>query len=120
MLIPLLRCLLSDCAQRLSRSLVIVGEIGSNDFLYSFSQGKSIQEVRTYVPSLVRETIEVTRVSPSRIYRVFCLFFLLVVYIPLSSIGFAGVDPIRRTESDSFRGLPDRLWPVLPDQLQVE
>lgn len=97
-----------------------MGEIGSNDFLYSFSQGKSIQEVRTYVPFVVRETIEVTRVSPSRTHRFFCLFFLLVDYIPMSSIGFAGVDPIRHTEGDSFRGLPHRLWTVLPDQLQVE
>ncbi|KAK4786201.1 hypothetical protein SAY86_002890 [Trapa natans] len=49
---------LSDCAERLRRSLVIVGEMGSNDFFLSFLQGKSIREVRTYVPYVVQETIQ--------------------------------------------------------------
>ncbi|XP_030539503.2 acetylajmalan esterase-like [Rhodamnia argentea] len=50
-----------ECGKNLKRSLVIVGEMGSNDFLYSFLQGKSIPEVMTYVPPLVEETITVTR-----------------------------------------------------------
>lgn len=114
----------SDCAERLSRSLVIVGEMGSNDFLYSFSQGKSIQEVRTYVPFVVRETIEVTRASPSRISLFMRSFSVLFVSYPsLSLIGFAlraGTDPVRRAESHSFRGLSNWLCPVIPHQLQVE
>ncbi|KAI6677346.1 hypothetical protein NL676_038142 [Syzygium grande] len=50
-----------ECGKKLKRSLVIVGEMGSNDFLYSFLYGKSILEVLTYVPPLVEETINVTR-----------------------------------------------------------
>ncbi|KAK4780036.1 hypothetical protein SAY87_016142 [Trapa incisa] len=51
---------LSDCAERLRRSLVIVGEMGSNDFFLSFLQGKSIREyrnnlVRSALASLRRE-----------------------------------------------------------------
>ncbi|XP_030461837.1 acetylajmalan esterase-like [Syzygium oleosum] len=51
----------TECREKLKRSLVIVGEMGSNDYLYSFNQGKSIQEVMTYVPTVVEETINVTR-----------------------------------------------------------
>ncbi|XP_010066434.1 acetylajmalan esterase [Eucalyptus grandis] len=51
----------TECGEKLKRSLVIVGEMGSNDFLYSFLNGKSIQEVMTYVPPVVEETINVTR-----------------------------------------------------------
>ncbi|KAI6677342.1 hypothetical protein NL676_038138 [Syzygium grande] len=39
-----------ECGEKLKRSLVIVGEMGSNDFLDSFLEGKSMQEVMTYMP----------------------------------------------------------------------
>lgn len=31
----------------------MVGEIGGNDYNYAFFQGKSLQEIRTYIPYVV-------------------------------------------------------------------
>ncbi|KAK4426923.1 Acetylajmalan esterase [Sesamum alatum] len=39
-----------ECAGKLNTSLIFVGEIGYNDFRDPFLQGKSIQEIQTYVP----------------------------------------------------------------------
>ncbi|XP_019052572.1 PREDICTED: GDSL esterase/lipase At5g03980-like [Nelumbo nucifera] len=45
----------TDCGNnnRLERALVLVGEIGGNDYNYAFFQGKPIEEIRTYVPYVV-------------------------------------------------------------------
>lgn len=44
-------------------SVIFIGEIGGNDFVDSFIEGKSIQESVTYVPYVIGETIRATRVS---------------------------------------------------------
>lgn len=43
----------ADCSEYFSKSLFLVGEIGGNDFNYAFSSGKSIEQVKTYVPRVI-------------------------------------------------------------------
>lgn len=40
----------SDC---LKQSLFMVGEIGGNDYNYGFFQGKTLEEIRSYIPHVV-------------------------------------------------------------------
>ncbi|KAJ9180276.1 hypothetical protein P3X46_008544 [Hevea brasiliensis] len=42
-----------DCVEKLKSSLFMVGEIGSNDYSYALSQGKTMEEVKTMVPDVV-------------------------------------------------------------------
>ncbi|MFS8027742.1 putative sinapine esterase [Helianthus anomalus] len=46
----------SDCRDFIGRSLILMGEIGGNDYNIPLSKGKSIDDVRSYVP-LVIDTI---------------------------------------------------------------
>ncbi|EYU34258.1 hypothetical protein MIMGU_mgv1a009776mg [Erythranthe guttata] len=48
----------ADCAVRLANSLIALGDIEGNDYGYPLAQGKSIQEVNTYVPFVIRALIE--------------------------------------------------------------
>ncbi|XP_010251983.1 PREDICTED: acetylajmalan esterase-like [Nelumbo nucifera] len=54
------RTLSGYCSKRLTRALVFMGEIGTNDYFYSFG-GKPIEETRTYVPYVVRAIKEGVR-----------------------------------------------------------
>ncbi|KAL7129894.1 hypothetical protein ABFS83_13G098300 [Erythranthe nasuta] len=45
----------ADCEKYLERSLVLVGEIGGNDYNDAFLQGKSVDVVRLFVPRVVKE-----------------------------------------------------------------
>ncbi|KAG1346438.1 GDSL esterase/lipase [Cocos nucifera] len=45
-----------DCESFLSKSLVLMGEIGGNDYNQPFAQLKTIDEIRTYVPSVINIT----------------------------------------------------------------
>ncbi|CAA0833322.1 GDSL esterase/lipase [Striga hermonthica] len=51
----------TDCANRLGNSLILLGDIEANDVGYSLIQGKSIREVRTYVPYITEAQIRATR-----------------------------------------------------------
>ncbi|KAJ0960930.1 hypothetical protein J5N97_001186 [Dioscorea zingiberensis] len=42
-----------ECEDKLSSSLFLMREIGGNDFNYPFFQGRSFEEVRTFVPSVI-------------------------------------------------------------------
>ncbi|KAL9236162.1 hypothetical protein vseg_010863 [Gypsophila vaccaria] len=44
----------TDCKRRLQNSLVLMGEIGGNDYNFAFSQGKSMEEVYALVPQVVQ------------------------------------------------------------------
>lgn len=46
----------SDCEGFFSRTLVLMGEIGGNDYNMPFAQFKTIDEIRTYVPSVINIT----------------------------------------------------------------
>ncbi|KAI3470328.1 hypothetical protein Pfo_026991 [Paulownia fortunei] len=50
-----------DCAKRLKNSLILMGDIEGNDIGYSLTQGKSIQEVQTYVPLIIRTVISASK-----------------------------------------------------------
>ncbi|PIA50579.1 hypothetical protein AQUCO_01200044v1 [Aquilegia coerulea] len=50
-----------ECANRLEHSLVFVGEIGGNDYNYGFFQGKSMEEIRSYVPQVVQAITNAVR-----------------------------------------------------------
>ena len=56
-------CLLTDCVEKLKNSLFMVGEIGGNDNNYALFQGKTIDEVESMVPDVVRAIKEAVRVS---------------------------------------------------------
>lgn len=51
-----------DCRDYFSASLFLVGEIGGNDFNYGFSVGKSMEEVRSYVPNVIGAIATATEV----------------------------------------------------------
>ncbi|THU70914.1 hypothetical protein C4D60_Mb08t30020 [Musa balbisiana] len=60
-LLPTL-CSESNSKDILSNSLILMGEIGGNDYNYAFAQKQSIQEIRTYVPSVIdaiRQAVDV-------------------------------------------------------------
>ncbi|KAF5934833.1 hypothetical protein HYC85_025962 [Camellia sinensis] len=51
----------AECVRRLNRALVFVGGIGDNDVSYALANGKSIQEIHSYIPDLVRVIINGVR-----------------------------------------------------------
>lgn len=86
--------MLADCVDKLKSSLFMVGEIGSNDYNYALSQGKSMEEVKAMVPDVVAAIKEATKVK---------LFFnktMLYVYNMLSFI----------SEHFAFSVDSNRLW----------
>ncbi|GER33404.1 GDSL-like Lipase/Acylhydrolase superfamily protein, partial [Striga asiatica] len=50
-----------DCADRLNKSLILMGEIGGNDINYPLAQGKSLEEIKTYVPFIIQAIANATR-----------------------------------------------------------
>ncbi|KAK6230284.1 hypothetical protein QUC31_001802 [Theobroma cacao] len=43
----------SDCKELLRESLIVMGEIGGNDYNYAFEEGKNPEEIREFVPLVV-------------------------------------------------------------------
>ncbi|WJZ96502.1 hypothetical protein VitviT2T_015184 [Vitis vinifera] len=43
----------SNCNELFNSSLFLMGEIGGNDYGYPFFQGRSLEEIRTYVPPVI-------------------------------------------------------------------
>ncbi|XP_008777734.2 GDSL esterase/lipase At1g28570-like [Phoenix dactylifera] len=52
-LLPSLCSTDSDCKGIMSNSLFLVGEIGWNDHSHSFEQGRTTDEIRTFIPNIV-------------------------------------------------------------------
>ncbi|XP_010912659.1 GDSL esterase/lipase At1g28650 isoform X2 [Elaeis guineensis] len=52
-LLPSLCSSSSDCKGILSSSLFLMGEIGGNDYNHPFFQGRTVDEIRTFVPSVI-------------------------------------------------------------------
>ncbi|KAI3896787.1 hypothetical protein MKW98_009640 [Papaver atlanticum] len=42
-----------DCHEYLKTSLILMGEIGGNDYNHPFYQGRSLEEIRTFVPKII-------------------------------------------------------------------
>nr|XP_016448889.1 PREDICTED: GDSL esterase/lipase At1g28600-like [Nicotiana tabacum] len=53
-MLPILCNSPTSCREFLGNSLVLMGEIGGNDYNHPFSQGKPREEVQTYVPEVVK------------------------------------------------------------------
>lgn len=51
----------ASCVERLEHALVFVGEIGGNDYNAGSFQHKTVAEIRTYVPSVVRAVTNAVR-----------------------------------------------------------
>ncbi|OMO72711.1 Lipase, GDSL [Corchorus olitorius] len=51
--LPSLCSSFSDCKEMLQNSLIVMGEIGGNDYNYAFLQGKKVEEIREFVPLVV-------------------------------------------------------------------
>ncbi|KAG8371467.1 hypothetical protein BUALT_Bualt13G0090600 [Buddleja alternifolia] len=51
----------TECDGKLRRALIFVGEIGGNDINYPLAQGKSLQEIQTYLPFINQAIINTTR-----------------------------------------------------------
>ncbi|KAL1543101.1 acetylajmaline esterase [Salvia divinorum] len=60
-----------ECGDYLKRALIFVGEIGGNDINYPLSQGRSLEEIRTYVPfinqAIANATREIIRAGATRL-----------------------------------------------------
>ncbi|KAI3872865.1 hypothetical protein MKX03_029154 [Papaver bracteatum] len=44
----------SNCHEYLKTSLIVMGEIGGNDYNYPFFQGSALEEIRTFVPDVIK------------------------------------------------------------------
>ncbi|KAJ0836664.1 putative sinapine esterase [Helianthus annuus] len=55
--LPLICSTISDCKQLIGCSLILMGEIGGNDYNHALESGKSIAEVETYVPYVINAII---------------------------------------------------------------
>jgi hypothetical protein len=53
----------SDCKEYFSKSLFLVGEIGGNDYNYAFFKGKTLDDAKSYVPTVASAVIDATEVS---------------------------------------------------------
>ncbi|RWR86951.1 acetylajmalan esterase-like protein [Cinnamomum micranthum f. kanehirae] len=51
----------AECAKKLEKALFLAGEIGGNDYNYAFFQGRSIEEVKSYVPNVVQAVKDAAR-----------------------------------------------------------
>lgn len=55
--------MLTDCNNKLRNSLFLVGEIGGNDYNHPFYRGRSLAEIRTFVPLVIRAISSAITVS---------------------------------------------------------
>nr|XP_043626518.1 GDSL esterase/lipase At1g28580-like [Erigeron canadensis] len=55
--LPSICSLVSDCKNLIGRSLILMGEIGGNDYNHALTAGKSIEEVETYAPFVIKALI---------------------------------------------------------------
>ncbi|KAK3159720.1 hypothetical protein QOZ80_1BG0050250 [Eleusine coracana subsp. coracana] len=49
-----------SCREYFSRSLFLVGEIGGNDYNYAFFKGKTLDDAKTYVPTVASAVTDAT------------------------------------------------------------
>ena len=54
---------MADCIEHLKNALFMVGEVGGNDYNYALFQGKTMEEVESRVPDVVRVIKDAVRVS---------------------------------------------------------
>uniref|UniRef100_A0ACD5VKR3 Uncharacterized protein n=1 Tax=Avena sativa TaxID=4498 RepID=A0ACD5VKR3_AVESA len=49
-----------NCKEYFSKSLFLVGEIGGNDYNYAFFKGKTLEDAKSYVPTVASAIIDAT------------------------------------------------------------
>ncbi|RRT76135.1 hypothetical protein GW17_00047109 [Ensete ventricosum] len=52
----------AECARKLERALILMGEIGGNDYNNAFFQGSTIADVKSFVPLVVQRIISAAEV----------------------------------------------------------
>ena len=72
----------TECKEYFSKSLFLVGEIGGNDYNYAFFKGKTLDDAKTYVPTVAAAVTDATEVrspnlSLSIVYSISSLRFAL-------------------------------------------
>uniref|UniRef100_A0A0E0MT30 Esterase n=1 Tax=Oryza rufipogon TaxID=4529 RepID=A0A0E0MT30_ORYRU len=55
-----------DCKEFFSKSLFLVGEIGGNDYNYAFFKGKSLDDAKSYVPTVAGAVADATEADQGR------------------------------------------------------
>ncbi|OVA16264.1 Lipase [Macleaya cordata] len=96
----------ADCRKRLQRALVFMGEIGGNDYNYAFFQGKPIDEIRTYVPHVVREITDAVReVIQAGAIRIVVPGNFPIGCIPIYLTSFPSSDPRSYDDMQCLGGL---------------
>ena len=64
----------TECKEYFSKSLFLVGEIGGNDYNYAFFKGKTLDDAKTYVPTVAGAVTDATEVTESGRMLLHCLF----------------------------------------------
>jgi len=64
----------TECKEYFSKSLFLVGEIGANDYNYAFFKGKTLDDAKTYVPTVAGAVTDATEVTESGRMLLHCLF----------------------------------------------
>ncbi|KAI5650646.1 hypothetical protein M9H77_36651 [Catharanthus roseus] len=96
----------SECAKRLRRSLIMMGEIGGNDYNHAFFNGKSVQEVKTYVKDVVGAIVSAIRhVVRLGAVRIVVPGNFPVGCIPIYLTNFANSDPKAYDEMGCLKGM---------------
>jgi hypothetical protein len=54
--------MVAEIRRRLENSLVLVGEIGGNDYNYAFFGNRSVDEVEKLIPGVVRTIMDAAKV----------------------------------------------------------
>ena len=62
-------CAISEIRKRLRSSLVLVGEIGGNDYNYAFFEYKPVAEVEKLIPGVVKTIIDAAKVNVSHLLQ---------------------------------------------------
>ncbi|XP_057790138.1 acetylajmalan esterase-like [Salvia miltiorrhiza] len=93
-----------ECSEYLRRALVFVGRIGGNDINYPLSQGRSLEEIRTYVP-LINQAIsdairEIIRAGASRVvvpgnFPIGCFPYILAAFASNDSTNYDELGCVR-------------------------
>ncbi|XP_019056136.1 PREDICTED: acetylajmalan esterase-like [Nelumbo nucifera] len=96
----------TECAHKLGRALFLVGEIGGNDYIYAFFQGKSIGEIHSYVPHIVQKIKDAARkVIDHGAKTVIVPGHFPIGCLPIYLTAFRSNDPAAYDELKCLKGL---------------
>lgn len=61
-------CMVAEIKRKLQKALVLMGEIGGNDYNFAFFQGKTLEEVYQLVPQVVKTIKDAVQVKSKSIF----------------------------------------------------